>query len=659
MKTLLSCLLIILHTSSIVAQKSKVFQIKSPNGKIELTVEAGKKLIWSAKHNGQEIILPSVINMKLYSGNTLGENVRVASTKTKKIRTSFKALNYKKAVVTDNYNLLTINFKGNYGILFRVYDDGLAYRFIMENKGTGMILSEEANFNFAKNYKTFVPISWDYRNGKIFNHSFEALYREIPFSEFPKDSLAFLPVLVDVGNNKKVAILEADLENYPGMYLDVNETKKGFKAVFAHYPLEEKQGGYENMNYIPTKRADYIATTNGTEKFPWRAIVISTHDKELLDNDMVQKLAAPSRLEDVSWIKPGLSAWDWWNNWNLTGVDFEAGMNTKTYKAYIDFAAKNKLQHIIIDWGWSSKTDLSKVNPAINLQEIVDYGKKKGVGVFIWASWHALLQQLDKVMPLYEKIGVQGLKIDFVDRDDQIAVASLYKIAKKAAQHKLLVDYHGVFKPTGLQRTYPNVVGYEGVKGLENVKWAIEDAPRYAVSIPFIRMMAGPMDYTPGAMRNSNKANFRPIEHMPMSQGTRCHQLAMYVMYEAPFQMLSDNPIVYTQEQECTDFISSVPTTFDKTVALDGKVAEFCAIARKKGQTWYVGTMTNWKGRELTLDFSFLEPGTYKATVFKDGVNANKDARDYKKEQIEIKSGDKINIKMMNGGGWAARIEKK
>jgi alpha-glucosidase len=464
--------------------------------------------------------------------------------------------------------------------------------------------------------------------------------------------------LVDVGNNKKVVILEADLEDYPGMYLNINQTRKGLMGVYAPYPLEAQLGGFGGINYIPTKRTDYIAKTSGTRSFPWRAIAISRSDKELLNNDIVQKLASPSRIADASWIKPGQVAWDWWNDWNISHVDFKAGINTPTYKYYIDFAAANKIPYIIMDGGWSEMLKLTKVVPAINLQEILDYGKQKGVDVILWASWYAVTQQKDTIFPLYAKMGVKGFKIDFVDRDDQVAVASLYEIAKTAAKYHLLVDYHGVFKPTGLQRTYPNVIGYEGVKGLENYKWAIEDQPRYVTSIPYIRMMAGPMDYTPGAMRNATKENFRPIGANPMSQGTRCCQLAMYVVFEAPLQMLSDNPTTYMKEQECTDFITNVPTTFDETVPLDGKVGEYVALARKKGDVWYVGAITNWDARNVTLDFSFLGEGTYQATVFKDGVNADRDATDYKKEVVKILSADKLIIQLSPGGGWAARIEK-
>ncbi|HEX7585954.1 MAG TPA: glycoside hydrolase family 97 protein [Prolixibacteraceae bacterium] len=661
MRTKLIGILLVLFMSSTMlsAQKSKVFELKSPDNKIALKLDIGKKTFWSVQCDGQQIVAPSGISLQLEGGEVLGDLAKISSSKTEKVDQIITAINYKKAKIADQYNQLTINCKGDYGLVFRVYNDGVAYRFFTKKKLDFIVKNEDANFNFTNDYKAFIPYMWDYRGGVKFNHSFEALYKEINISKFATDSLAFLPLLVDVGNNKKAVILEADLEDYPGMYLNMNQTKKGFMGVYAQYPLEAKLGGYENMNLIPTKRADYIAKAKGVSNFPWRAVVISQQDKDLLNNDMVQKLASPSRLTDISWIKTGQVAWDWWSDWNISHVDFKAGYNTTTFKYYIDFAADNKLPYIVMDWGWSSHTDiLNVIAPDINLQEIVDYGKKKGVDVILWASWYAVTQQMEQAFPKYAKMGVKGFKIDFVDRDDQIAVASLYEIAKKAAEYKLIVDYHGVFKPTGLQRTYPNVVGYEGVKGLENYKWATENQPRYCVSIPYIRMMAGPMDYTPGAMRNANKINYRSIGAFPMSMGTRCNQLAMYVMFEAPFQMLSDNPTTYMKEQECTDFIAKVPTTTDETVALDGKVGEYAAIARKKGETWFVGAMTNWTPRELTLDLSFLGAGNYQAVVFKDGMNADRDATDYKKEVIKITSGDKLKIQMAPGGGWAARIEK-
>lgn len=636
------------------AQKTKIFDVSSPDGNIKLHVETSGKIMWSVKDRDQIIIEPSSISLQLQN-ETLGDKAIITSAKTEKINNTITAIHYIKATIPNNYNQLTLKCKGDYGLIFRVYNDAVAYRFFTKKKDSIIIKNEEANFNFTNDDSAFIPIQWDYRNGQNFNSSFEALYHHITLSQFPKDSLAFLPLLVDVGNGRKAEILEADLEDYPGMYLDLNETNKGLKGVYAPYPAKEYLHG---INYIASDREDYIAKTSGTRNFPWRIVAISEQDKDLLNNDIVQKLASPPALTDYSWVKPGQVSWDWWNNWNVTHVDFHAGINTDTYKYYIDFAAANKLPYIIMDEGWSDDHDLLKVRPGLDLKEIIDYGKQKNVGVILWATWHTIALQMDAAFPVYAKMGVKGFKIDFFDRDDQKVVASTYAIAKKAAEYKLMVDYHGIYKPTGLQRTYPNVIGLEGVKGLENFKWANEDQPQYTTSIPFIRMMAGPMDYTPGAMRNATQDDFRPINSNPMAKGTRCNQLAEYVVFYAPLQMLSDNPTIYMREKECTDFIIQVPTTWDETAPLDGKVGEYVAVARRKGSDWFVGAMSNWDARDITLDFSFLPAGKYTAEVFKDGVNADRNATDYKKEIITISSGDKINIHLAPGGGWAARISK-
>ncbi|RYE10770.1 MAG: Retaining alpha-galactosidase, partial [Sphingobacteriaceae bacterium] len=430
----------------------------------------------------------------------------------------------------------------------------------------------------------------------------------------------------------------------------------GLQSAFAPYPTSEQSLG---LNYVVNKRADFMAETDGNRSYPWRAVIVSTEDKQLANSDMVQKLASPSRIADVSWIKPGKVAWDWWNNWNISHVDFKAGINTETYKYYIDFASANKLEYVVLDEGWSSNVDLNKISPNINLTELIAYAKQKNVGIILWSSWYALTRQTDAVLAKFSQMGIKGFKIDFIDRDDQKIVKSLYEIAQKAADHHLMVDYHGMYKPSGLQRTFPNVINFEGVKGLENVKWGVDNHPGYDVSIPFIRMLAGPLDYTPGAMRNANKENFRAINGNPMSQGTRCHQLAMYTIFEAPLQMLADNPTTYKKEQESTDFIAAVPTTFDETVALDGQVGQFVAIARRKGTTWFAAAMTNWDTREITLDLSFLGTGNYKATIFEDGINADRDGTDYKKTVVNLTSKDKITVKLASGGGWAARFEKQ
>jgi alpha-glucosidase len=647
--------LLLLVSMGLFAQKAKVFHVVSPDGKIDITVELAAKTIWSVKHNNAFVITPSPVSLTLSAGEVLGDNAKIISSKVEIVNTVFTTPIYKKKTVTDNYYQLTINCKGDYGIVIRAYNDGAAYRFFTKRKGEVIIQSEEANFNIENDDKCFVSYVRDFRGAEQYVQSFEALYNEVPLSKVNKDTLGFLPVLIDQGNRKAV-ILEADLEDYPGMFVIPNAAK-GFKGVFAPYAMEEKQGGYNMLNLMVAKRAGYIARVNGARSFPWRAVVISDNDAALANNDMVQKLAAPSRIADISWIKPGKVAWDWWNDWNISHVDFRAGINTETYKYYIDFAVANKIEYIVMDEGWSETANLMKISPKVNVEEIVNYGKQKNVDVILWATWYAVTQKMEEAFAKYSEMGVKGFKIDFMDRDDQKLVTSLYEIAKKAANYKLIIDLHGMYKPTGMQRTYPNVVNFEGVKGMENVKWTPnDDVPRYDVTIPFIRMMAGPMDYTPGAMRNATKSYFRPNNSLPMSQGTRCHQLAMYVVFEAPLQMLADNPTAYIKEQECTDFIAKVPTVFDETVALDGKVGEYVAIARKKDDVWYIGAMSNWTARDIVLDLSFLGDGNYEAEIFKDGINADRDATDYKKEIQKFSSKDRLTIHLAGGGGWTGRF---
>ncbi|MBB4106765.1 glycoside hydrolase family 97 protein [Pedobacter zeae] len=637
---------------------AQLLHLKSPDGKIDMALENGAKMLWSVKYEGTEVVVPSVISLTLGNGLVLGNHAKVNSIKKASVNTVFNTPVYKKKSVIDEYNQLTINFKGDFGLILRAYNDGVAYRFFTRKKGEIIVEREEANFNFSKDHKAFIPYVRDLRENNQYISAFESTYDEIPLSKMVKDSLAISPLLVDLENGKKAAIVEAELVDYPGMFLTRNkEVAHSLHGTFARYPKAERLGGFNKMNYMVTEREAYLAKTSGNRNFPWRAVIISENDRDLLNNDMVQKLSVPSQIADISWIKPGKVAWDWWNDWNISGVDFKAGINTETYKYYIDFAAKNHIEYVVLDEGWSEETDLLKISPHINVKELISYGKQKNVGIILWASWFAINKVLDDAFTQYSSMGIKGFKIDFMDRDDQKMVNSIYNIAKKAADYKLLIDYHGMYKPTGIQRTYPNVINFEGVKGLENAKWTPkDDMPHYETTIPFIRTLAGPMDYTPGAMRNATKADFHPSNSMPMSQGTRSHQLAMYVVYEAPLQMMADSPTAYMKEQESTSFISKIPTTFDETVALDGKVGEYVAIARKKEDKWYIGGLTNWSARTITVDLSFLGKSKFSAEIFKDGMNANKDAADYKHEIVRVTSADKLTIDMANGGGFAIII---
>lgn len=658
MKNRILTIALILMATWAMAQKNKPLTVKSPNGKLNIEVSTTDKVQWSVKLGKQIILEPSNISLHLENQGILGEKAQVASSKVESVSTKIDAHFYKKDVIDDVYNQLTINFKGNYSLVFRAYNDGAAYRFETNIQSMLTVLGEEATFQFTDDYTMYIP----YVNDPVhdqFQISFENLYEHLPFSKLNKDTLAFAPILIELPNNVKVGITEADLEDYPGMFLKHGKLPNSLVGEFAAYPTEEKQGGHNNLQAFVLKRANYLAKTNGRRNFPWRVLIVSEKDADLLNNDMIYKLAAPSRINDVSWIQPGKVAWDWWNDWNISGVDFRAGINTETYKYYIDFAAQYKIENILLDEGWANSLDIMEIIPEIDLQAIIDYAKSKGVGVWLWGGWYPLDNKTDEAFSTYSKMGVKGFKVDFMNRDDQKMVNFYYRLAQKAAQYNLMLDFHGAYKPTGLQRTYPNVVNFEGVRGMENAKWSNPDFPKYDCTIPFIRQLAGPMDYTPGAMKNANKHNFRAVHSAPMSQGTRCHQLAMYVLFEAPFNMLADNPTNYMREPESTRFIASIPTVFDETIALDGKVAEFAAVARRKGSDWFVGAITNWDARTITIDFSFLTPGqTYKAEIFRDGINADREATDYKREAIEVTSTTKLKVNLSTGGGWAAKISK-
>jgi alpha-glucosidase len=626
-----------LGSTNVFAQKT--YEVKSPNDQLKAIVSVGKAegITIALDHDGTEVLAPSEISMTLANGKELGADPKVSSVSRKSVNTVIPSPVYKKSEVKDNYNELTINLKGNYGIIFRAYDEGFAYRFFTKMKDSIIVQNEKANFNFSKDHTTFTPYANSTRPTfeEQFSNSFEQEYVYDPITKLNSKRLIILPMIVNLDNGKKLCVTEADLNSYPGMFLNNSTDKPALNAIFAGYPKKVEQGGHNNLQMLVKERENYIARTKGTRDFPWRVFVVSASDKDLLNCDMVYKLATPNQIGDISWVKPGKVAWDWWNNWNLYGVDFRAGINNDTYKYYIDFASKNGIEYVILDEGWAvnKKADLLQVIPEIDIQELVNYGKERNVGIILWAGYHAFDRDMKNVVKHYADMGVKGFKVDFMDRDDQDLIDFLWRTAKTCAENKMMVDFHGICKPTGLQRTYPNIINYEGVHGLEQLKWQpkTDDMVKYDVCIPFIRQIAGPMDYTQGAMRNATKNNYAPVYSEPMSQGTRCHQLATYVIFESPLNMLCDNPCEYEREQECTDFIAAIPTVWDETVPLDSQVGEYVSVARRHGNDWYVGSMTNWTRRDITLDLSFLPDGNYKVEVFKDGINADRAARDYKK----------------------------
>ena len=647
------------------------YEVCSPNGKVKVTVNTDETVKWAVDYDGKQVLLPSEIDIRLTQGKKqlgLGNVGKVARYS---VSSSFETPFYKKAKVDDAYGQLLLYTSQKFTIEVRAYDDGAAYRLISGNTKPLLITNETAEFRFADDYQAFVPYVDDSRSEWPYGYSFESYYDEQPLSKMFKDSLAITPLAVCLPGGIKAIVMDAGVENYPGMMLLKGEGNM-LKADFAPYPLEQEIGGYDRLNLVPTKSAGFIAKLDGKQALPWRAVVITERDADILNCDIAQRLAPACRIADTSWLKPGKVAWDWWNCCSVTGVDFLSDTNTDTYLYYIDFAAANRLEYIIIDEGWSGKESLLEdLSPEIDLPKLIAHGQEKGVGIILWSSWRSLIGNnplgdtavTDAVMAHYANMGIKGFKVDFFDRDDQQAIASAYKIAECAARHHLVLDYHGL-KPFGIQRAYPNILNFEGVKGLENSKWEprvgdgpLHNQPRYDVSIPYLRMLAGPMDYTPGAMTNAMRDHFFGNNGHPMSQGTRVHQMAMYTTFEAPLQMLADSPTKYMQNQECTDFIAQIPTTFDETVALDGQLGEYTVIARRKGTTWYLAAMTDWTPRDLTIDLSFLGEGNYTADIFADGVNAIREATDYKHTIRSVTAGERLNIHLSSGGGWTAIIK--
>lgn len=656
MKKSLLTLLLVLSVFGLL--NAEGYKVQSPGKTLQVDVEVGDAVTWSLYRDGKLVMGPSVISMTLEMEGVLGKNTRVRKVIHKSVNNIIKTPVYKKSEVVDHYNQMTLQLRDGLGLEFRAYNEGVAYRIVTAFKRDITVISEEADFVFPTPGNAWVP--YIVSNLERYMTSFESTYNVLSLKDVDENRLIITPLLVEAGEGRKVVITEADLEDYAGMFVTINKKRNGFRGEFAPFPLAEKVGGHNNLQAIVTQRANYIAKTKGTRTFPWRVFAVSGNDVELLDNDLVAKLASPNRIGDLSWIKPGKVAWDWWNDLNISGVDFRSGVNNETYKYYIDFAAEHGVEYVILDEGWSEQSSLLNVKPHIDLQSIISYAKDKGVGIILWGGWMPLDAEMDKVLDVYSKMGVVGFKVDFMDRDDQKTVNFYYRLAKKAAEYKMLIDFHGAYKPTGLQHTYPNVITFEGVYGLENVKWTqFDDFPGYNVTIPFIRAIAGPMDYTPGAMLNANRWNWRAVHSTPMSQGTRCHQLAMYVIYESPLSMMADNPTHYMREAESTAFIASVPTVFDQTVALSGLLGEYVAMARRSGNNWYLGAMTNWDGREIEIDFSFLGDGDYEAIIFRDGINADRNASDYKKEIINVTKGNRLKIVMASGGGWAAEIKPK
>ncbi len=639
------------------------YSVASPDGSLRATVATTPAgLSWSVTLDGDTVLRPSAIALTTTAGTPVGAGTRVASASRRSVDSSFPTPLYRKQAVADRYNELTLRLRGGCALQLRAYDDAAAYRLLLDMPGADSvdIVSETAEFRFGGERRAWLPLVNDLRDPAYpYAFSFESYYDEMPLAQMPPDTLSCTPLLVELDGGRKALVMEGALDRYPGMFLRRTPAGDGLAAVHAPRPAASRVGGFNRLNLIPTAAEPFTARVPASFALPWRAVAVSRTDAGLAELDLAMRLAEPSRVADTSWIVPGKVAWDWWNDWGITGVDFEAGINTATYKHYIDFAARKGLQYVILDEGWARDNgSLDEINPDVDLPAIIAHARERGIGIILWATWRQLKDDYPALMRRFAEMGVRGLKVDFFDRDDQEVVASVAAMAEAAAENRLLLDLHG-FRPVGLQRTWPNIVNYEGVKGLENYKWGNfgpggTDQLRYDVAIPFIRQVAGPLDYTPGAMTNSTRASYRPSNDAPMSVGTRAHQAAMYVVYDGALQMLADSPTAYDREPAFTDFIASIPTVWDETRVLDGRVGQYVVMARRAGSVWYVGVMGNDEPRTISIDTSMLPACT--ATVLRDGPNAAKHPEDYTVASTTVVPGTPLELRLAPGGGAVLRL---
>ena len=640
--------------------QAKVYVVSSPDRKTEVEIKVEDGITWSVSHARHEVLAPSALSLTV-NGRDICQKPRVKSAKTEKVKNTVDAPFWRQARIEQSYNQLTLDLGDGWSVVFRAYDgEGVAYRFVSTSVRKGdSVDAERAEFNFSHDYTAYVPYSTGTDNP--YATSFESKYTVTPLSGIRTDGLAFSPLLIRLDGGLNLEITDADIESYPGMFL-----KKGpglsLRGDFAPVPevvRETPRRGQVVVDKYASHLADIRANASkkAPRSFPWRVLAIAESDADLPANNLVYLLASPNRIGDVSWIKPGKVAWDWWNDWNITGVDFQAGINTETYKYYIDFAAANHIEYVVLDEGWSEPLDILRLNPDIDLQELCRYAASKNVDLVLWAVSFVLDKDLEKACRKYGKMGIKGFKVDFMNRDDQPLTEQLYRIAETAARHQMIVDYHGMYKPAGMNRTWPNVLNFEGVWGLEQLKWTREDIVEYDVTFPYIRQLSGPVDYTPGAMRNALQREYAPNNSNPVSQGTRAHQVAEYVVFDAPFEMLCDNPSAYMKEQETTDFLTAIPTVWDETRVLQGEIGQFIVTARRKDGTWYIGGLNNWDARDITLDLSALGlKGEFSAALYRDGVNATRNASDYKLEPVKVQKKKPLQVHMAPGGGFVLKI---
>lgn len=638
-------ILLFLFFSGIVSAEN--YRVASPDGRIAVEITTGQETLYKVDFNGKQILASSPLSMRFGDGRTIGHRMKVRKVVKNFVDREIEpVVRQKCARLQECYNELILKDK-EYSLSFRVFNDGLAYRFHTDFTKPQKVVAEEVVYRFPEDFATLFPEEKDMVSAQ------QRLYLPLSLSQIDSGRFCSTPMIVKADSTVRLFISESNLCSYPGMFLQKQEQETALYGYFAPYVLEEEDNG--DRAYAPVKRADYLAQTQGKRDYPWRLMIVADDDKELLESQLVYLLGEPAPKADFSWIRPGKIAWDWWNALALYGVDFKAGINMDTYKYYIDFASRYGIEYVVLDDGWSEAWDVTKVVPDLDMKALVDYATQKKVGVMLWVAWAPFEKKMDEAFTLFSEWGVKGLKVDFMDRDDQRVVDFYYTVANKALKYKMLVDFHGSYKPTGWSRTFPHVLTSEGVAGLEQCKWSEVTQPTHNLNLPFIRMVAGPMDYTPGGMNNYHSKDFKIWFNTPATIGTRCHQLGMYVVYESPLQMLADSPSNYYWEEECMEFLSEVPTVWDETRILEGRIGEYAVVARRKGDVWFLGGMTGSQRQTFEITLDFIE-GNRKLISWEDGVNVAVQARDYAKRIRDVKKGDTITLRMYEGGGYVGII---
>lgn len=630
------------------AAEAKTVEAASPDGNLRLAVDVADRItygLWS----GEDKILENCTLSLTLADRTLGEKPRLRSVKRSSADEVLERRNpTKNASVRNRYNAVRLNFAGGYAVEFRLFDDGAAYRFVTSLPGEVEVMGEACRLGFPAGSEAWLSEVDGFRS------MYEEPYTRVATAEYDStDRMSYLPVLVGMPGGKKVLLAESGVRDYPCMFVR-GDGAGGFESLFPRVPKEYAPAGDRNLKIVAEE--PYIARTQGTRTFPWRVAVVAEKDAALLENELVWLLAEPAADADWEWVKPGLVSWDWWNGMRLTGVDFRAGRNTESYRYYIDFAARYGIPYIIMDEGWSaSTTDVFHPNPDLDLQELIAYGRERNVQIVLWLTWLAVEKDMDRLFATLEEWGIPGVKIDFMDRSDQWMVGYYERVMKCAARHRLFVDMHGSYTPKGLCRTYPNLLTYEGVLGMEQ---GARCKPENSNWLPFIRNAVGPMDFTPGSMFSAQPEDNCSTGANPMGTGTRAYQMALYVVFESPLQMLADNPVLYRREHPCTEFLAAVPTTWDSLRVLRAACGREVVVARRKGDKWYVGGITNDRPYTTEIALDFLPAGrTFTMTSFEDGVNADLQATDYRKRVREVDASTVVKVEMVRNGGWAAVIE--